>query len=108
MKTVDRIFAWMLVVLGCIRCGTAMMPSHFSSDSLSGGTAIIAAGFMNVFRTQSSNGSLRRFASIAINLLLTFSCLIFIWLRGTSILHAPQTIILTVALIVELIFSVQG
>ena len=108
MKTVDKIFAWTLVVLGCIRCGSALMPAHFSSDSLSGGTAIIAAGFMNIIRIQSAKGELPRFASIAINLLLTLSCLTFIWLRGTSSLHLPQTIILTIAVITELIFSVQG
>jgi hypothetical protein len=108
LKTVDKIFAWMLVVLGCIRCGMAFMPGHFSSESLSGGTAIIAAGFLNVIRTQSGKGALPRFASIAINLLMTLACLALIWARGTSTLHAPLTILLTIALVAELLFSVQA
>jgi hypothetical protein len=40
--------------------------------------------------------------------LLTLACLSIVWLRGFSALHAPQVIIVTVAIVVELILSVQG
>jgi hypothetical protein len=103
LKTIDKILAWVLVVLGCIH-----ILRHFSFDSLSGGSAIIAAGLINVIRTQSGKGALPRFASIAINLLLTLSYLASIWFRGTSVVHAPLTIILTIAVVAELCFSVQG
>jgi hypothetical protein len=112
LKTVDKIFAWILVVMGCIHCGaTFIARPHFSYDSVwffAGGIAFIAAGLLNLIRTQSGKGGLSRIGSIAVNVLLTLACIAIVLLTGLSTFHAPQVMIVTVAIVVELIFSVQG
>jgi hypothetical protein len=112
LKTVDKIFAWILVVMGCIHCGaTFIARPNFSYDGVwffTAGIAFIAAGLLNLIRSQSGKGELPRVGSIAVNVLLTLACLSIVWLRGFSALHAPQVIIVTVAIVVELILSVQG
>lgn len=112
MKTVDKIFAWILLVMGIIHCGaTFIARPHFGYDSawfFTAGIAFIAAGLLNLIRTQSGKSGLPRFGSTAVNVLLTLVCVALVLLRGLSTFHAPQVIIVTVAILVELIFSVQG
>jgi hypothetical protein len=112
LKTVDKIFAWILVVMGCIHCGgTFIARPHFSIDGVwffTGGIALIASGLLNLIRIQSGKGGLPRISSITINVLMALACLAIVWLRGLSSFHAPQLIIVTIAVMVEVIFSVQG
>jgi sulfite exporter TauE/SafE len=112
LKTVDKICAWMLIVLGCIHCAaTFVTHRNLNFDSIwffAGGVALIAAGLLNVIRTQSGKGGLPRISSIFVNVLLALTSVAIVWVARGSLLHGPQVIAVVIAVMAELIFSVQG
>ena len=110
MKTVDKIFAWILVVLGCIHSGTTFVAHHhFGFESIwffAGGVAFIGTGLLNLIRTQTSAGY-TRVSSIVMNVLATLICAAIVPVMGRNLVHAPNVIAVIIAVVIELIFSVR-
>lgn len=111
MKTLDRVMGWVLVVMGCIHCGATFAANpHFNFAAVwffTGGVAMIATGLLNLVRIQGGKG-IAKTGAIAVNVLMTLACAAIIWIALGSLLHMPQVIIVTVAVVAELIFSVRG
>lgn len=107
MKTVDKIFGWILVVMGCVHCGASVI-AYRNFGFFTAGIAFLAAGLLNIIRSQSEKGGLPRIGSIAVNVLLTLACVWIVLTRGVPSLHGPSVIVVMIAIVVELIFSVQG
>ena len=103
--------AWVLVVMGCIHCGaTFVMRPHLNFDAVwffSGGVAMIAAGLLNLIRIQGGKGMARP-SAISVNILMTLACAAIVWIGLGSLVRMPQVLIVTAAVVAELIFSVQG
>jgi hypothetical protein len=110
LKTVDKIFAWILIVLGCIHSGATFVAyHHLGFESIwffAGGVAFIGTGLLNLIRTQTTAGY-THVSSIIMNVLATLICVAIIPVMGRDLIHAPNVIAAMIVVVVELIFSVR-
>ena len=111
MKKLDLVLAWALVVLGFIQYGSALGVLHAVgiefSWSLGGGTAMVAAGFLNVIRNDRGRGLVRT-ASVLSNILLLVSigAVLISLSRSSHLSHYAHVIVPLLLVIPETLFSI--
>ncbi len=97
--------------MGCIHLAATFIAQHrLTFDAVwffTGGIAIISTGLLNLVRIQGGRG-IARVGAITVNILMTLACVAIAWIALGSLLRMPQVIIVSVAVIAELIFSVEG
>jgi hypothetical protein len=112
MKTLDRVFAWALLVLGCLHTvgGVVLMSKNLSLDSawfFSGGLAVIFCAFLNLVRTYRPLDQLvARISSVA-NLLLLALATLLAWVLRHDLKQNPQAIVLVAVVVLELLLSAR-
>lgn len=108
MRTLDRILAWALVVLGLVHCAvTPIVHARWSIDAIwffSGGLAIVFAGMMNLLRiAYAAVAPATRLASLLANVLLLSLTL---GVASTvTLASSPQVIVAVILVGVELILA---
>ncbi|HKD79789.1 MAG TPA: hypothetical protein VKH81_08860 [Candidatus Angelobacter sp.] len=112
MKILDRIFAWLLLLLGCIHCVAAfLVHKTLTLDVIwfvSGGLAQIFGALLNLVRAARPEDRLVVRVSLLANLLLFAVFAIAVpWLLRNDIRQNPQVIALGVAVAAELFFSLK-
>jgi sulfite exporter TauE/SafE len=112
MKITDRVFAWILLVLGCIHCtATFVVHKTLTIDAIwffSGGLVMIFGALLNMVRTARPDDRLATGASTTANLLLFATFAVAVpWLLRHEFKQNPQVIVVGIAVAVELVFSLK-
>jgi hypothetical protein len=111
MRIVDKICAALLTLLGVVHCSFTFAFAHKGNGAtnaalfLGAGIAIIIAGMMNGVRLARAADALLRNVSLAANILLAVFCFAMIHAVGSGISKAPQVVVVTAFVVIELIFS---
>ncbi|HEY7403222.1 MAG TPA: hypothetical protein VIB39_06855 [Candidatus Angelobacter sp.] len=112
MKTVDRVFAWILLLLGCIHCAaTFVVHKTLTLDAvwfISGGLVMILGALLNLVRIARTEDRLVVRVSLLANL-LQFAVFVVVvpWVLRNDIRQNPQVIAVGVAVAAELFFSLK-
>lgn len=112
MKIFDRIFAWILLLLGCAHCAVAfVVHKRLSIEAIwffSGGLAVIFGALLNLLRLSCPDDRLAARVSALANLLLfaVFAAALP-WLVHREITHNPQVIVVGIAVVAEFGFSLR-
>ena len=112
MKTTDRVFAWILLLLGCVHCAATFVA--FKTLTLeaiwfvTGGLAMIFGALLNLVRIARPDDKLPARASALANLLL-FAVFVAVvpWLLHRELKENPQVIVVAIAVAAELVFSLR-
>lgn len=111
MKKLDLVLAWVLVVMGFVHCGVAIL--HIGGLSregiwfFAGGVAIVECGFLNVLRNSGGRGVVKVASIIGNILLLLVVIAVSILLIGSGrLLTNPQAIITLLVTVAETLFSI--
>ena len=112
MKTIDRIFAWILLLLGCVHgVGTFLVYKTLVMDAVwlfCGALAIIFGALFNLARISRPADRLVAGLAVIVNLVL---CAVFVavvpWILRHNLKTNPQVIVLAAALIVEFVLSLR-
>ena len=112
MKTLDRVFAWVLLVLGCLHTvgGVVLMLKSLSLDSawfFSGGLAVIFCAFLNLVRAYRPPDKAVTRTSVLANLLLLALAMLLGWVLRHDLGQNPQAIVLIAIVVLELVLSVR-
>ena len=112
MKTLDRIFAWVILVLGCTHCAvTFVLHKSFTVETiwfLSGGLAMIFGALLNLVRIARLDDKLAARVSALANLLLfALFAVATPWLLHRELKGNPQVIVVAIAITAELVFSLR-
>ena len=112
MKTTDRIFAWIVLLLGCVHCAvTFVVHKTFTVEAIwfiSGGLVLIFGALLNLVRIARPDDRLLAQVSALANLLLfAFFGIAMIWLLRGDLKQNPQVIVVAIAIAVELGFSLR-
>lgn len=112
MRTVDKIAAALLTLLGVVHCSFTFAYAHKGGGPvnaalfLGAGIAIIIAGMLNGVRLARAADALICNVSRASNILVALFCFAMIHAVGSGISKAPQVVLVTAFVVIELIFSV--
>lgn len=112
MKTTDRIFAWVPLVLGCVHCAMSfVLHRALNLDTiwfLSGGLVLIFGALLNLMRIARPHDRLLARASALANLLLlTVFVAAVPWLLRHELKQNPQVVVLAIAVAMEFGFSLR-
>jgi hypothetical protein len=112
MKTMDRVFAWILLVLGCIHCAaTFVVYKTLTIDAIwfiSGGLVMIFGALLNMVRAARPGDRLAAGVSLLANLLLFTTFAVAVpWLLRDEFKQNPQVIVVGIAVAVEFVFSLK-
>lgn len=112
MKTADRIFAWIVLLLGCVHCAvTFVVHKTFTVEAIwfvSGGLVLIFGALLNLVRIARPDDRLPARASALANLLLfALFGIATPWLLRGDLKQSPQVIVAAVAIAAELGFSIK-
>jgi len=112
MKTLDRVFGWALLVLGCLHTAGSvfLMSKNLSFDSawfFSGGLAVIFGAFLNLIRAYRPPDNVVARISILANLLLLILSALLCWVLRHDLRQNPQAVVLVLVIGIELLFSAR-
>ena len=112
MRTADRIFAWIVLLLGCVHCAvTFVVHKTFTVEAIwfvSGGLVLILGALLNLVRIARTNDRLLARASAVANLLLfALFGIAMVWLLHRDLKQNPQVIMAAIAISAELGFSLR-
>lgn len=112
MKTVDRVFAWILLVLGCIHCvATFLVHKTLTLDAIwfvSGGLVMILGALLNMVRVARPDDRLVVGVSLLANFLLFATFAVALpWLLRHELKQNLQVIVVGIAIAVETAFSLK-
>jgi hypothetical protein len=112
MKTLDRVFAWALLVLGGLHTAgsVVLMSKNLSLNSawfFSGGLAVIFCSCLNLIRTYRPPDRLVAKISSVANLLLLVLAMLLAWVLRHDLKQNPQAIVLVTIVVLELLFSAR-
>ena len=112
MRTADRIFAWIVLLLGCVHCAvTFVVHKTFTVEAIwfvSGGLVLIFGALLNLVRIARTNDRLLARASAVANLLLfALFGIAMVWLLHRDLKQNPQVIVAAIAIAAELGFSLR-
>jgi hypothetical protein len=112
MKLIDRILAWVLLVLGCVHCAvTFVVHKTFTVEAIwfvSGGLVLIFGALLNLVRIARRDDTLPARASALANLLLFALFGIAVpWLLHRDLKQNPQVIVAAIAVTAEFGFSLR-
>jgi len=112
MKMTDRIFAWIVLVLGCTHCFvTFLVQKTFTVEAIwffSGGLVLIFGALLNLVRIARPDDRLAARASALANLLLFAVFVVAMpWLLHRELKQNPQVIVAGIAIAAELVFSLR-
>jgi hypothetical protein len=112
MKTVDKVAAVLLAVLGLIHSlltGAYVHGQHKEPADgawfLGSGVALIAVGLLNFVRASRPGDRLIRISCLLSNIFAVIFCVAVFHLLGSHIMEAPQAILVAALVVVELVFS---
>ena len=112
MKKLDSIFAWILLLLGCIHCAAAFVA--YKSVTLeavwfiTGGLAMIFGALLNMVRIARPGDRLPTGLSMLANILLFAVFVIVVpWVLRHELKQNPQVFAVGLAVIVEFVFSLK-
>jgi Ca2+/Na+ antiporter len=112
MKIVDRVFAWILLVLGCIHCAaTFAVHKALTLDAVwffSGGLVMILGALLNLLRAaRPEDGLVVRISLLANLLLFALFVIVVPWVLRNDIRQNPQVIAVGVTVAAEFFFSLK-
>ena len=112
MKTLDRVFGWALLVLGCLHTAGSvfLMSKNLSFESawfFSGGLAVIFGAFLNLIRTYRPSDHALAGISLLANLLLLILAALLCWVLRHDLRQNPQAVVLVLVIGIELLFSAR-
>ena len=112
MKTLDRVFAWALLLLGGLHTAgsVVLMSKNLSLDStwfFSGGLAVIFCAFLNLIRAYRPPDRLVAKISSVANLLLLVLAILLVWVLRHHLKQNPQAIVVVTVVVVELLLSAR-
>ena len=112
MKMIDRILAWVLLVLGCVHCAvTFVVHKIFTAETIwffSGGLVLIFGALLNLVRIARPDDRLLARASALANLLLfAVFGIATPWLLYRHLQQNPQVIVAAIATAGEFGFSLR-
>lgn len=112
MKTIDRVFAWIVLLLGCIHCVVAFVVYKTLNVEaiwfVCGGLVMIFGALLNLVRIARPGDRLLALASALANLLLFVVFVAAVpWLLRHELKQNPQIIVLAIAVAGEFGFSLR-
>ncbi|HKF23755.1 MAG TPA: hypothetical protein VKE93_19420 [Candidatus Angelobacter sp.] len=112
MKTLDRVFGWVLLGLGCVHTGGSvfLMSKNLNFDSawfFSGGLAVIFGAFLNLIRAYRPPDRAIARISVLANLLLLILAVLLCWVLRHDLRQNPQAIVLVLVVGIELLLSAR-
>jgi hypothetical protein len=113
LKKLDLVLAWVLVVLGFVYCGEAVLRLHGLYREgvwfFGVGVAIAEAGFLNVLRSSSGRGIVRLASILGNILLLLIAIATFILLvAGGQLFSSPLSVLFLLVIAAETLFSISA
>ena len=112
MKTIDRVFAWIVLLLGCVHCAvTFVVHKTFTVEAIwfvSGGLVLIFGALLNLVRiARRGDRLLARVSALANLLLFALFGIATPWLLRGDLKQNPQVIVAAIAIAAELGFSLR-
>jgi hypothetical protein len=112
MKMIDRIFAWIVLLLGCTHCAvTFVVHKVFTVEAIwfvSGGLVLIFGALLNLVRiARPDDRLLARISALATLLLFALFGIAMTWLVHRDLKQNPQVIVVAIAIAAELGFSLR-
>lgn len=112
MKTMDRVFAWIVLLLGCIHCVvTFVLHKVFNVEAIwffSGGLVMLFGALLNLGRiARPGDRLLARMSALANLLLFALFAIAVPWLLRHELKQNPQIIVLAIAVAGEFGFSLR-
>jgi hypothetical protein len=112
MKILDRVFAWGLLVLGCLHTtgSVFLMAKNLNLDSawfFSGGLAVIFGAFLNLIRVYRPPDRWVAGISLLANLLLLILTALLFWVLRHDLRQNPQAVVLVALVGIELLLSAR-
>ena len=112
MRKLDYIFAWILLLLGCIHCaGTFIVFKSATLEAIwffTGGLTVIFGALLNMVRIVRPEYKLTVGLSLLANLLLFAVFVIVVpWVLHYEFKHNPQVIVVGLTIAAELFFSIK-
>lgn len=109
---IDRILAWVLLVLGCVHCAvTFVVHKAFTVEAIwfvSGGLVLIFGALLNLVRIAMPDDTLPAQASALANLLLfALFGIAMTWLLRGDLKQNPQVMVVAIATAAEFGFSLR-
>lgn len=111
MKTLDRVFAWLLLALGLLHTGVGIVLISRNLDLAStwffaGGLALIFGAFLNLIRTHHPDKIIALTTFVA-NLLLVVLAALLCWILRHDLKRNPQVALFVLLSVAELLFSLR-
>jgi len=112
MRKIDQVFAWLLLLLGCIH-GAATFAVHKSLTIeavwfFSGGLAMVFGALLNLLRIARPQDRMTAGVCLLANLLLFFVFVIVVpWTLWHDLKQNPQVFVVGAAVTLELVFAVR-
>ena len=112
MKVLDRIFGWMLLVLGCLHTAGSvfLMSKNLNLDTawfFSGGLAVIFGALLNLLRAHRPPDPAVARISILANLLLLILSALLVWVLRHDLRQNPQAVVLVAVVAIEFLLSAR-
>jgi hypothetical protein len=112
MKTLDRVFGWVLLVLGCIHTtgSVFLMSKNLNFDSawfFSGGLAVIFGAFLNLIRAYRPPDHVVARIGVVANLLLLILSGLLCWVLRHDLRQNPQAVVLFAVVGIEFLLSAR-
>ena len=112
MKMADRVFAWIVLLLGCIHCAvTFVVHKTFTVDAIwfvCGGLVMVFGALLNLVRiARPGDRLLARTSTLANLLLFALFAIAVPWVLYGHLKENPQIIVLAVAVAGEFGFSLR-
>jgi hypothetical protein len=113
MRKIDRVFAWILLVLGCIHCAaTFVVHKTLTIDAIwfiCGGLVMIFGALLNLLRAARPGDRLTAGVSLLANLLLFATFAVALpWLLRHEFKQNPQVVVVGVTVATKFLFSLRS
>jgi hypothetical protein len=112
MKRIDQVFAWLLLLLGCVHsAGTFLVHKSLTIEAVwffSGGLVLVFGALLNLLRIARPQDRMTAGVCLLADLLLFAVFVIAVpWTLWHDLKQNPQVFVVGVAVVLELVFAVK-
>ena len=113
MRKLDLVFAWLLVLLGCVHgAGTFIVHKSFTIEAVwffSGGLVMIMGALLNFLRIARPEDRMTAGICLLANVLLFGVFVVAVpWTLWNDLKQNPQVFVVAIGVVVELVFALKS
>jgi NADH:ubiquinone oxidoreductase subunit 6 (subunit J) len=113
MKRIDQVFAWLLLLLGCVHgAGTFLVHKSLTIEAVwffCGALAMIFGALLNLLRIARPEDRMTAGVCLLANLLLFAVFVIVVpWTSWNDLKQNPQVFVVAIGVVIELLFALRS